>query len=115
MVAFIEGCPHIRGVLFKGFHCIAKISFTSKKTATLLFNNNNNNKILTTTTTTKSRWSPKNVHGGSTVIFLTEIEMRKSEKEAEKEAEQRRKTVIVGDMHPLATSLPTISTRYVCL
>ena len=38
-----------------------------------------------------------------------EIELCKEQKEEEKASEERRKTVVVGDMQPLAASLPTIT------
>ena len=44
--------------------------------------------------------------------FLAEIELSKKQKREEREAEERQKTVVVGDMQPLAASLPTILSRY---
>ena len=41
--------------------------------------------------------------------YIQEIEVCRMEKEEQKAASERKKTVIVGDMQPLATSLPIIS------
>ena len=43
---------------------------------------------------------------------FTEIELIQLNKKEKMEEERRRKTVIVGDMQPLANSLPAISSRY---
>ena len=42
-------------------------------------------------------------------FFCLEIEVCQKAKEAAKAAEERKKTVIVGDMQPLADALPTLS------
>lgn len=42
-------------------------------------------------------------------MFCIEIETCRMAKEAAKAAEERKKTVIVGDMQPLADALPTLS------
>lgn len=49
------------------------------------------------------------------ILFLkiTGIEMCKDRKVKEKAMEERKKTVIVGDMEPLISSLPVLSARYV--
>ena len=43
------------------------------------------------------------------LLLCVEIETCRMMKEAAKAAEQRKKTVIVGDMQPLADALPTLS------
>lgn len=42
-------------------------------------------------------------------MFCVEIETYQMAKAAAKAAEERKKTVIVGDMQPLADALPTLS------
>jgi len=43
---------------------------------------------------------------------VTEIEMIKKTEIEKKAEEGRRKTVVVGDMQPLAESLPTLTPRF---